>query len=325
MANEYIGRRSSFGLAKETTAGTAGATYTYIPMEKVSFQPVPEKIRDGSSYGVIDENYSSITVKQMTELETEGIARELSIGHILLAAFGTVAAPSLVETGVYSHVFTRKNDNSPVTYTVGNSNPVGGERSTYNVLDTFELEAKAADYVRVKTKWKGRKIETGISLTPAFTDENLFTGVGVVVKFASNLAWLTGATAVSLKSARLSIEKNVTDVVTLGSDDVDTLHNQQFSVTGEFEAIFRDLTFLDAVRNSTKQAMSITIAGKDLIGATKKAELKFTMPRVSLEDWKRSDDANGIVTQTFGFVAEFSAADAYTISSALQNTRATTY
>lgn len=294
-------------------------------MEKVSFQPEIEKIRDGSSYGVIDENYSSITVKQMTSLETEGIARELSTGHILLATFGTVAAPTLVEAGVHSHAFTRKNDNSPVTYTVGNVNPVGGERSTYNVLDMFELEAKAADYARVKTKWKGRKIETGVSLTPAFTDENLFTGVGVVVKFASTVAGLTGATAVSLKSVRLTIEKNVTDIVTLGSDDVDTLHNQQFSVTGDFEAVFRDLVFLDAVRNSTKQAMSITITGDKLIGATKKAQLTFTMPRVSLEDWKRSDDANGIVNQTFGFVAEFSAADAATISATLQNTRSTTY
>lgn len=177
----------------------------------------------------------------------------------------------------------------------------------------------------MKTKWKGRKIETGVSLTPSFTDENVFTGVGAVVKFATNLAGLTGATAVSLKSVRLSIEKNTTDVVALGSDDVDTLHNQQFSVTGEFEAIFRDLTFLDAVRNSTKQALSITITGKNLIGATKKAQLTLTMPRVSLEDWKRSDDANGIVTQTFGFVAEFSAADAMTINAALQNTRNTTY
>lgn len=118
-------------------------------------KPVTKAIRDASGYGIIDEVRESRLVENTSETNVAGIARQTTIGHIMLAALGTVAAPALIETGVYSHVFTRKNDNTPVTYTFTEDTPAGEQRAAYNVLDTLDIEAKAGDYVRFSAKYVG--------------------------------------------------------------------------------------------------------------------------------------------------------------------------
>lgn len=89
MANEHIARLQSIGLGKETTAGTAVAATDWIPKMKGVFTPVVTKAKDESAYGTIDQLRDSVTVKQLTNVEIEGIARDQYIGNLLKAALGT--------------------------------------------------------------------------------------------------------------------------------------------------------------------------------------------------------------------------------------------
>jgi len=91
------------------------------------------------------------------------------------------------------------------------------------------------------------------------------------------------------------------------------------------EIVYNDDVHKDIFKAGTKQAMSITITGKTLIGATKYNQMTFTFPSVVLEDWDRSTANNEIVTQTFGFTGLYSVADTSTASVLVQNTISAQY
>ena len=322
----FIWRLWAIGLGKEVTAGTAVAPDVWIPFESGEVKPLTESIQDAGAYGVIDEIYDTKVVKNMTETNISGIVRDDFIGNILMGVFGTSAAPSLTETGVHLHAFSRKNDNTPVTYTTYYDNPVGDEESTYSVFDTLEIEINAGDYVKFATTLKWKALATPwTDRTPAYTDQEEFLAANAEIKFADNIAGLGVASAVSLKNIKFNIEKNVIDFQAIGDIDVASIHNQQLVVSWDLEALFEDVTLRDYVLNNTKKAMSIQVLSSNLIGATEYSQLNFEFSKISFSDWGKSTDANGLVMQTMGFTAEYKAADGKTLSSTLQNTNAVQY
>ena len=88
MPNEHIGRKQAIGIAKESTPGTPVSAAAWIPKVSGEFKPVFEKAVDDSAYGVIDKNYDSQTVKDMTEVNVSGILRDDWLGYMLIAAMG---------------------------------------------------------------------------------------------------------------------------------------------------------------------------------------------------------------------------------------------
>ncbi len=86
--NEHIGRLQKVGFGKESTAGTAVSATAWIPKIKGAFVPDVTKAKDASAYGTIDELRDSVTVRQMTNINVDGIFRDQYGGHLLLAALG---------------------------------------------------------------------------------------------------------------------------------------------------------------------------------------------------------------------------------------------
>ena len=324
-ATTHIGRMISVGLAKEVTPGTALAPTDWISLRKAEINPTIKNLEDDSGLGIIDRVSDSRPVENTSETILDGVAQSNTIGLLLMACFGTVAAPTLVETGVYNHAFTRKNDNNPITYCFTEDGVVGAKQAPYSVLESLTIEVKAGDYVMVMAKYQGGKIVTTTDQTPAFASLAKFLAQGVTVKRAVNIAGLAGATATKAKSFKITIDKAPEKYMALGSDNIDSIHNTTFTVTGDMELQYEDDATLNLVIGGTKQALSILCQSNELIGATKKAELYFEMASVVFEDWKRSNDPDKIVTQSVGFTGIFSIADTKTISARLQNTRSTTY
>jgi hypothetical protein len=315
----------AIGLAKETVPGTAIDPTDWISVKKAEVNPVIKNLEDDSGLGIIDRVSDSRPVENTSETMLEGVANDLTLGHLLMACFGTVAAPALIETGVYKHAFTRKNDNNPLTYTFTEDGPAATKQAPYSVLDSLTIEGKAGDYVTFTAKFQGGQIAVVADKTPAFVAVNKFLASGMAVKMATNIAGLSGALVTPAKSFKITIEKAPEKYMALGSTNVQSIHNTTFTVKGDMELIYDIDTILNLVIGGTKQAMSLLCQGPTLIGATKKPELYFELASVVLEDWKRSNDADKLVTQTVGFTGIFSIADTKTISAYLQNTRATTY
>ena len=105
MANEHIGRLQKVGLGKESTAGTPVSATAWLPKVSGVFRPEFGKAKDMSAYGNIDQLRDSQTVKQMTIVEIEAIARDVYLGHFLMAALGSDTLCLRMTLGTVSGTF----------------------------------------------------------------------------------------------------------------------------------------------------------------------------------------------------------------------------
>lgn len=101
--------------------------------------------------------------------------------------------------------------------------------------------------------------------------------------------------------------------------------NQQFGVTGDFEVVYDANTYRDYFTANTKRAIQIEIEGATLIGATKYNKLTIQLAQVHLESWERSSGNNDLVSETIGFVGEYSFGDTQTMNATLVNTKSSNY
>lgn len=240
---------------------------------------------------------------------------------------GTVA----IKTGVKGHLFTRLNTNTHPSYTVYGSDPIGDERATYCMIDTFEVEFKVDDFAKFNATLKGKKLATTSAQSPSYNADNPFLAKFAAVKFASDESGLNAATASAMQRFKLSVQKNLIDVQAFGDTDIASIHNQQFGVAGDLEAIYNAVTFRDYVANSTKKACRLQAINTDatvLLSDSANSiypSIYIDMARLSFEEWSRSTENNGLVNQTMGFTSEFDVTTAMSIEILLLNDVATAY
>ena len=322
-----IGRKRAFGLGIESTPGTSVSAAAWFPVEKGSLKHVIEKVKDTNGMQLIDEVSDSHITMESSEFQMEGIARSQSLGYLLKMALGTAGAATLVETGVYSHAFTRLNTNAHPSATVYADDGVADEKATYHMLDTLDLDMKVGEFVNFSATTKGTAIVSGSS-TPSFltgTSDEQFLASKATIKVATDIAGLSGASAITLEGIKLSIKKNVVLRYKLGQTAPQLVANQQFTVSGDFEALHADNTYRDIFTGNTKKAIQIQIDGKTLIGATEYNSITIQIAKVNLSSWDRSDGNNDLVNETVGFDAEYSFSDTQTMNISLQNTKTSAY
>lgn len=230
-----------------------------------------------------------------------------------------------VDNAIFTHIFYRVNTNNHQSLTVISDDPVSPIRSEYAMMDNLELEVAANSYLTFAATLKGKKLET-TAPSPSFVADNPFLGKFCTVKFADTTAGLTAASASELSRIKIAIKKNVTDYQAMGSDDVSSLHNQQFNVSGDLDALFNATTYRDYMLASTKKACRIRLVNTDVtIGSAGNPELMIDLARQSFRDWGSSSENNSLRTQTLGFDGEFSVSDAFTTIILLTNTKSAAY
>lgn len=320
--NEHIGRLEALGIGKESVAGTPVAPTFWIPKASGSLTPVVEKARDTGSYGKIDELRDTETVKTMTEASFSAIVRDDWFGLILLGAFGQVSS-AVVSGSVKDHTFTVKQDNNHPSFTLVGHDPIGDEQAAYCMLDEMEIDAVTGDFVKVTCKFKGQAIDSTTGLTIAYTAGNEFLAKHCQLRVAPDASVVSAAAVVDVTRFKFTISKNVVDYQAFGDSDVASLHNQQWTVKGEFELLYnavyyRDLTL--AVGDTAKRAIELKMINSDEEIATGYyPTATFLFYQVGLTTWQKTDDQNSLVKQTVGFEAEYSVSDSKTMQATLRN------
>jgi len=194
------------------------------------------------------------------------------------------------------------------------------------MVQSFEISAEAGGYASFTCNMLGKKMVTESAQTVSYTSENLFRARDCKVYIEDTEAALTGATAIELTNVRLSVEKNLFVHQNLGDVDIDSIFNQQFNVTGDFEAIFDATTYQDLVRNGTKKYMKIELINTDVtMTPSGNPTLSFTLGKVAFESWSQTSDNNDIVKQTIGFVGAYNNDDGYSIKAQMINEKAVAY
>jgi hypothetical protein len=188
---------------------------------------------------------------------------------------------------------------------------------------------------------------TGVSIN---VYQNLKVGMGVSgtnIPAGAKIAALVSATAYDLtvattgaigtqtftpatiaaRSIKLTINANVEDQDTIGSNDPADFLNKEFSVDGSMDVIWQNETdykqhFMGTNNSNVPQTLAIQLDIKNTdvtLGSATNPELIISMPKCTITELGRPFKVKDLVYQTVKFRASYSTSDSYMVKATLTN------
>lgn len=322
--SKFLGADERFGMAKETTRGTAEAAATFwMPRLDFDFEDQKEEVVDDQAYGVIEDSIGSRIATKWAEGSFSCNCTDKSIGLLLYNALGTVStAADTPEVGVNTHTITVAQSPQHQALTLFQKDDVNDNKFALGMIDTFELNAALGAFVNIACKFISKKSEAG-SNTPSYSAENLFIARDVVVKFATNLAGLGAASDIKAKNVSLRIIKNLEKDDVLGSVDPDDILNKRIAFEATVELVKDNSTYTTWNLDNTFKAMRIELTNSDVtIGAASNPKLTIDLARVRIQSLSTARANDDLVVETFEIKGFYSITDTKAITMALINTQA---
>lgn len=320
--NQFIGRRVPVGLGLESTPGTEVAPTDWIRQTKLGFQRKSTTVQNDSAVGRNEKVSDSATVEQWAEGNLEGYVGDLTIGYLLYNMFGSVTTANNadVSNSVKDHTFSVAQTQVTKTLTVVRKDPLTTRRHGFATIEQLDITGAAGEYVKFTASLKAKAGVTSSDSAAYATTENGFTAKHVTVKLASNTAGLTGATALGVKSFKLTLKRSVDAYFVAGSLDPAAFNTGAWEASGEMVLMYADTTLESTWFANTQQAMSLAIKNTDVtIGTAANPALTFTAPKVRLNTFSMSDDMDNVVEQTVGFYCELDLTSGNAIQALLTN------
>lgn len=312
--NPYVGRLEGIGIGIEATPGTSVAPQTWMRWLDQSIQNKTLVAENESAIGVAHRVSDSAVVQKWAEGTIGGKVTATTVGYLLLGYYGSVSTGT-ASGGIYPHTFSASDSSVPTALTITHNTPLKKQRFSYGTIENLEFSAEAGGWVQVSAGVKARPGVTS-SDTVAFTDEVEFTSKQITVKTAANTAGLGAATAMSIKSVKLQLERSSEKFDSLGTDDTPEFDRLVREAKGEFVIRYTDTAYEDAFLANTAKALEIKLAN----GTT---DLTFTAGQVRFRELEKSSDKDQIVTQTIQFFCEYSTTDSADVTAVLHNDTAT--
>ena len=316
---KYIWRQINVGFWIETTRGTAVAIENWQPKTEMSFKDINETIQDESSLWVITDSRDSFVVKKWSEWDISWNVETNSIWYLFYWLLWEVATEE-DSTWAYEHTFTLSNTNQGKTLTIGTSEPVGDYEFTMWSIESMTITAEEWAQATFTVKFKAKKGETATHTVNYEVDNKLLSRFSIF-KTAEDVAWLSTASEICLKSFEITITRNLETDFCLWSDEPADFINQQFTIEWSFGLLYEADTFKDYVFDWTKRAVSFELTDTNTtIGDSSNPWLTITLPKASMTEWDKSQGNNETVSQTLTFKGLYSQAEDSSITVELVNT-----
>lgn len=306
--SQVLGRTRAVGLGKEVTAGTAVAPTVWLPQMDFTMEDKVDRIYDNSGLGTRYDAFAGDTNMESAAGNINGVVYDGSFGNVALAAIGSVSsATHPTATGVKVHTFSVAN--TLPTYTIASSDANEGTRMAYGALNSLELKMGQGSYVTFTSSWLAQKGATA-SNTPSFTAENRYRPQDVVVKIASTVAGLSGATALRVKDLSFKIDNNIQTEPSLGTV-LPTYYPGTVKTSLSMGRLYLDTTMKALVFGTTQQAMSITLTRSDVsigTGTPTNPSIMITFQPGFFSEWSRDGGLDALKQEKFTYAPIFSTA-----------------
>lgn len=321
----YSGRKVAVGIGKETVRGTGVAPTYWLGWTTTDLADTGKNVMNNSAINVLDENQSSVVVEQTGAGKIDGILPDQSFGLLLYSLFGGYSVTNHAgETIVKDHTFSENQSNQSQSLTITRKDPNVTNQFSLAMLKSLSLDIVAGDYVKFSSDWLSQPSTTA-TVTPAFIAENNFIAKNATVKFAANIAGLTGATAVNVKDIKLNFDKKVNPYYVIGQNNPSDIFAEGFTVKGDMTLLYTDDTYKTMRFNSTAQACLIDVKNTAVtIGISSNPELQLQLSQAYFTDWKPAQPIDGMVEQQVTFEGTFSIASGYEAQAVYTNA-VTTY
>lgn len=321
--SKTIGRFIQFGVARETTRGTAEAAATFwIPWDELSLDDKDERIASDQTRGLIESTVGEAIVKKWVEGEIKAPIGDKAFPLFLYALLGTsgVAGPT---DSAYTHTGTVAQSIVHQALTLFIDDPAAGQdyRFALGMITGLEIMYERGKFIGFSASLKAKSGQTS-TLTPATTTENRFLPHHLTFKMASAQSGLTAASATVLKSANITFKPTVIDDDVLGSNTPADFNNTNFEIEGTLELMFDDETEKTLALAATKQALRFDLINTDVtIGASTNPLIRIDLHNVTFQPITRSFKQGEYVLQTIAFKAHYDITDAKMITTTSVNTQ----
>ena len=325
----FIGRKFNIGMGKESARGTGVAATYWFPVMDFSVEDKISVVVDGSSRGIIEDAISEDITQKYSLATLGGRITDQSFGLILMAALGT-DTPGAVESGVKDHVFTllESAQHPSMTIVASEPNASGASSLSYSLsmLESLEINFAVGSWATYKAQFRGNA-NAAASSTPAFITENAFNPQYCVAKFASSYSGLAAASAVNVRSAKITFSKNVEDDQTIGNLAAVDRYNKQFQIEGEMVLVYNTRTYIDTdMLADLVQSIRLIATNTGItIGAASNPTLTIDLARCKITEVARTNKVNDVMLQTIKFKAFYSITDSLMTSITLRNTVTSAY
>lgn len=318
--SDQSGRKISFGIGKETPRSTAVAPSYWIQHLVADFQQKNTKVFNESVLGVLDKFNAGEIVKDWSEGKIEGKVTDKTFGLLLLSLMGQ-DTPTLHsgETIVYDHTYTPTNTNTHPSLTVTRKDTNSNLRFPNCMIKQMDITVVVGDFVKYTVEFMGKKGATA-SDTVTYVSENEFKPKYAVMKTASLVGGLGAATAVPIKSFKITITKGLQEYLIVGSNDPQDFFNTEFNVSGDFILRYSDQTYENLYYNNTYQALQLDLKNTDVtLGSATNPELLLKLPRVLVNTWVPDQKIDQMSEQTISFQGLFDQTTTQQLSVVLTN------
>ena len=321
-----IGKLFQIGVAKESVRGTAQTSASYwLAFTDVSPEEKWENAVDVQSYGVIEDSISETRVKNWMEGAIAAPLSDQSFVLLLLSLLGT-DTPTLHagETTVYDHALTVAQNAQHQSVTVFVHDPLAAQDYSHAlcVVHKIDLNYVLKDFVNFSASIMGQQGAQKSTFSPSQSVENRFVPQHLTFKTATNLAGLSAASPIAVKSLKLSIDDSIESQDVLGNVTPADFLNKEFKIDGTIEAIWQNESDFktNAVAN-TPQALRLDLLNSAVtLGSATHPEIKIDLAKVYFTEFGRPIKTKDVVYQTLKFKAVYSVSDTQMVKITCTNT-----
>jgi len=314
--SKFIGRLVEVGVGLESSRGVAVVPAMWIPKTDFSFDDKVDRVRSVAGLGKLADSEEAFVVTKYGAGDMTMYLRSQTIGYFLYSMFGSLSTSGPTDNA-YTHAFSISEDNQHESLTLYVKDKNNTEAYKLAVVDSLEFLASLDEPVTVNVSFLSRKGNVWASQTPSYTDEYMFTKKHVKVKVAADIASLGAASALSLKSARLTISQNPVRQDVLGTAEPEDILNQQLSVEGELVLDYESSTWKDYFTGGTDRAMEVKFVNEDEVvgGGSTNPSLTIQMPKVDFNAWDPGYPLDELAIQTISFKGSYDLANSQNIIS----------
>lgn len=328
-----IGKQLQVGISKETTRGVTPATVTY--WMAVNDWNIDEKFTnatDVQAYGLIEDSVSQTRVKNWAEGQIKAPLAGTTSALLFLSMFGTdTATAHSGETTVYDHTLTvaQTVEHQSVSFYVHDPIPTPtGATADYShalgVVTKLSIDYSLGKFVDATYSIKAQKgSAAAVVFAPSQLIEDRFVPQYLSFKSAANVAGLSGATAIKIKSAKIDIDGSSEDDDVMGSLSPRDFLNKEWKLEGTIEAIWENESdFKTNALANVAQAFQLDLINNDVSYGVVPThpEFKLIMSKVFFTEFSRPVKIKDVMYQTVKFKAAYSLSDGYMAKAVFTNT-----
>lgn len=281
--------RTTVGVAKETTKGTAVVPDAFLPVKQINATPKVTKLLDQGWRGSMGDLYGMQNGVQSAELDLQGDVFVDTIPYLLTGVLG-----DLVNAGIAV----------PYTNTIALLNSGDGQPSSYTFTDTQGgLQARAypgCQVTEVALKFDASGLLTFDAKALGWLGSTAATpaaAFGSEIPVAAWLAAMTigGAADLTVQNAEITFKRaNAEAIHTLGAKDPYKVHVGGIEVDTKFTFVAATEAPLLAYLNGTEQAVSC------LFSQGTNSKLQITMSKHQHDSGKVTRGKSYVEIETTG-------------------------